>query len=458
MKIFFVFLAIFLASANTQKFLAVDFERNIKEEEFSISQDQNIIKFHKQTNAVGFVFQNGQQEDIIKNAVFISNIPHERFSVVRCGSLNKAQQRPDLIFSDKFEEYFKKRNFTLTLNENGDECFGFNVLYQKNYTQLINISQVQKELNAFISSSFSEVENNLFLLSFDQIFEIEVNYNQKNQTRYVKISSKTQRSVLEIHSKIPVQLGSTLEIFKGQVKQISQFVSDRSFYNAFFNREAEGTGLHQKSQIQFKYESSKQNLKKEGKECELAIVDYLDTTQYVDFDELYLHDNLNLTNYRVHDIERPSSLSPQHVYILKYRFKDSDITYDVSKNKYIMQMDESFLFHYRYRTPFEGKYKQSYMNIYPYFLLNCIEQPKKSNASIKTSLIERMVNTAFNTTNFRQIDVQQADQKVKILERQVPVGNIADKEYTLYITIFLTVSVCIFFAYIILRVSSKYNL
>ncbi|KAL4461028.1 hypothetical protein ABPG74_016500 [Tetrahymena malaccensis] len=458
MKIFFIFLAIFLASAQTQKFLAVDFGRNVKEEEFSISQDQNIIKFHKQTNAVGFVFQNGQQEDIIKNAVFISNIPHERFSVVRCGSLNKAQQRPDLIFNDKFEDYFMKRNFTLTLNENGDQCFGFNVLYQKNYTKLISIGQVQEQLNAFISSTFSEVENNQFLLSLDQIFEIEVNYNHKNQTRFVKISSKTQRAVNEIRSKIPVQIGSNLEIFKGQVKQISQFVSDRSFYTSFFNREAEGTGLHQKSSIQFKYESSRQYLKNEGMQCELAIVDYLDTTQYVDFDELYLHENLNMTIYRVHDIERPSSLSPQHVYILKYRFKNTDITYDVSKNKYILQMNETFLFHYRYRTPFEGQYKQSYMNIHPYFLLNCVEQPKQNNASIKTSLIERMVNTAFNTTNFRQIDVQQTEQKVKLLERQVPVGNIADKQYTLYITIFLTLSVCIFFAYVILRVSSKYNL
>lgn len=67
-----------------------------------------------------------------------------------------------------------------------------------------------------------------------------------------------------------------------------------------------------------------------------------------------------------------------------------------------------------------------------------------------------MVGHVYNTTAFVLIDhVNLYDQTS--LERSVPVGNIMDKEFTLIVTIFVTLSICILFAIKIIKVASKYN-
>jgi len=141
------------------------------------------------------------------------------------------------------------------------------------------------------------------------------------------------------------------------------------------------------------------------------------------------------------DIEKPSPVSSQHIYLLKYQLKPENKVTEGSDIQ--IKFSLKYPIHFRYRKPhYEFKYKSAYVNRKPEFYFDCLNLKYYSNTSIEIPN-DLLINGEFSKVMTRVNSTHVSSDDLLVL---VPNGDLNDLPLIIMITLFVTVGSALYIA------------
>lgn len=147
-----------------------------------------------------------------------------------------------------------------------------------------------------------------------------------------------------------------------------------------------------------------------------------------------------MTTYNVVDIEKPSSVSSQYVYLLKYTLKPEDRI--KNGETIVINVNIEYNLHFRYRTPdYHLEYKQSFVNAHPEFYFDCLNNELHMNKTTKEFGDSFVYSTVSKVLSKVQVNSDENREKIVVL---IPTGNMNQLPIVLIFTLFLTLTAALF--------------
>ena len=144
--------------------------------------------------------------------------------------------------------------------------------------------------------------------------------------------------------------------------------------------------------------------------------------------------------FNVIDIEKPSSVSFQHIYLIKYLINKENKLYEGNNVKITVSL--KYPIHFRYRRPHHDiEYKTAFVNRKPEFYFDCLNLNYHMNSTSQTP-IDLLVNGKISKVmaKVNSNSIINKDDNLDNLIVLVPTGNLNHLPIVIVITLVVTLS------------------
>lgn len=158
--------------------------------------------------------------------------------------------------------------------------------------------------------------------------------------------------------------------------------------------------------------------------------------------------------FNVIDIEKPSSVSFQHMYIIKYQLKFENKIFELNQTK--LHVSLKYPIHFRYRKPHNDlKYKKAFINRRPEFYFDCLNLNYYNNNTFQTPN-DILVNGKISKVMARVSSIAvKKKENFDNLVVFVPTGNLEDLPLVLMVTLIITTGAAVYISKKILGMNKK---
>eukprot|EP01017_Pseudomicrothorax_dubius_P046275 TRINITY_DN8125_c0_g2_i1.p1 TRINITY_DN8125_c0_g2~~TRINITY_DN8125_c0_g2_i1.p1 ORF type:complete len:548 (+),score=124.36 TRINITY_DN8125_c0_g2_i1:78-1721(+) len=222
-------------------------------------------------------------------------------------------------------------------------------------------------------------------------------------------------------------------------------------YSGTIQKRVVGEGLHQRAAVRIQARMNKTNVPKPvlKQGCYFAFLEFIDETQYIDQEEFPVPPyGPELNTFSRIDIEKPSTLSNQHYYIIYKEIFPEQIKEE--GDTFVIDHEFRYPIHFRYQNSSNVSYANSYVNRKPRVYWSCMEKAysrRPRSHDLLDQLIEERTRGILHNVEFNY-----ERREVLFDDVSIPVGRESHSLFIRFGTIGITLGAAIFFAIALFKV------